>query len=216
MNSNERTPPSPTQQVLPLELTPDEQAVLKECRTESFWQRSVPLMALSCAALHLAVKRGKVAPNAYLAKQFFVATSAFAGGKLSYVPVCKEKIFSRLPPDSNLVKAFKGEKIERPNIPPSTQGNQSPDYALQANQAQAPMAAPQSGGYDELRRRNREVSMGMDRKSQPVQDAQMQANDEPRMFDAKILPPAPAVKTAPSGETRKSRTNQYGDIIYEE
>lgn len=217
MNTNERNARFPMQQNAALDLTPEEQAVLQECRSESFWQRSLPLMALSCGLFHYAVKMGKAPPSAYLAKQFFIATSSFMAGKFSYVSVCKEKALSRLPPDSNIVRAFKGEKVAlpQPTIPP--QVNESANYSNQQIANQAPMQTNQPGSYDDLRRRNREAAMMQERRPQqqaPVQDTQANVD---RMFDVNKLPPAPPSKPMPpSGDTRKYRTNQYGDIIYEE
>ncbi|MCL4135264.1 UNVERIFIED_CONTAM: hypothetical protein GTU68_011635, partial [Idotea baltica] len=89
-------------------LSQDEIRVLRECNTESFYYRCVPLSTLFSGLAYIGMKNGylqKSVNYGYIPKMIAAAFLGFFGGKISYQRACEEKIM-RLP-NSNLAEAFR-------------------------------------------------------------------------------------------------------------
>ena len=96
------------------QLTKEESAVLKECQSEAYWYRSLPLgIALGAAGGYM-VKAGILAPHA----RFGAGPKAMIGiglgyfiGKGSYVGTCKDKIVEKIP-NSNIGRMVRKQRGE--------------------------------------------------------------------------------------------------------
>lgn len=89
----------------------DELRVLKECNTESFFQRSLPIGTAFGVAAYFSVKSGYFRPNARFGAGPKVALSVIFGyfiGKFSYQQKCAEKIMQL--PNSRLAEVLKAKK----------------------------------------------------------------------------------------------------------
>ena len=97
-------------------LSRQEQQILAECRSESYWFRSLPLsLALGSAAFY-AVKQGIVLGSQRFGpwpKTVIGAAAGYIVGKISYTTTCQEK-FVREAPDSNIgrsIRMARGENV---------------------------------------------------------------------------------------------------------
>lgn len=89
----------------------DELRVLRECNSESFWYRSLPIGTSMGVATWVAVQRGMIPGSLKFGATPKVALACIVGyfiGKFSYQTKCAEKIM-RLP-DSKLAEALKRKK----------------------------------------------------------------------------------------------------------
>jgi hypothetical protein len=78
-----------------IQLTAEERQVLKECNSESFWFRCLPLGITFIATTQFLVMRGIMKPNprfGALFKNLGAGLAAFVIGKMSYQSKCREKI----------------------------------------------------------------------------------------------------------------------------
>ncbi|XP_051240290.1 OCIA domain-containing protein 1 isoform X2 [Dicentrarchus labrax] len=74
--------------------TEEEKRVFKECNTESFWYRSVPLSMASMAVTQALVSRGTLSASprfGSLPKVIFAGFCGYLAGKMSYMKTCQEK-----------------------------------------------------------------------------------------------------------------------------
>ncbi|KAM3940900.1 OCIA domain-containing protein 1 [Leptodactylus fuscus] len=74
--------------------TEEELRVLRECNSESFWYRSVPLSFVSMAATQALIYKGKLTTSSRfgsLPKLFFAGFFGYMAGKISYMKQCREK-----------------------------------------------------------------------------------------------------------------------------
>jgi len=219
----------PQAQVLSIE----EQRVIKSCQSESFWYRSVPLSAGLAAAAHLGVMRGVLKPHPSWGARPKVILGGLIGyflGKFSYVDVCAEKFLIEAP-DSNIAEAIRTRRglasrrqeeqpqdgQEGPLIQPVHQSspiyqNQaSPTYGQQGlyQEQQEEVAA---GGYDDLRKRNRDLAQAAGAPPGGAGGAPYHPLTPP------TPPPAPAVPEYPVSRARviqPQSTNKYGDEGFE-
>ncbi|XP_013109832.1 OCIA domain-containing protein 1-like [Stomoxys calcitrans] len=89
----------------------DELRVLHECKTESFYQRSLPLSTTFGLAAYLGVKRGVLTPNAKygaVPKVILAAMLGYFVGKWSYRQKCAEKLMAL--PDSKFGEMLRHRK----------------------------------------------------------------------------------------------------------
>ena len=208
----------------PVKLSDEESKILIECRNEAFWQRCLPLMAISGFTLQMAIRKNLIANNLLFVKQCLVGGLAYSIGKLSYVTECKKKIQTRLSPDSNLYKIF----VEhRQDIYLTDQQQAHTDKQQQQQQEnpsnvydelrkrnriveQETVDYSNLSGYDELRMRNRGVAQ------RPNEQQSTNMNDN-ILNQANNLPPIVSQQQQQQSENRKlkMKINKFGDLIYE-
>jgi len=132
-----------------LRLTARDQELLRECQQESLQQRCAPFAALAGGLTHFAVKSGKLPPNPQFGPWPKVAAAVLAGyilGKLSYIPVAKEKF--KADPLSEIGRQLRekeGGYVERSPNPAPEAYSATPDGP----------APPTTPSYDDIRKRNR-------------------------------------------------------------
>ena len=208
-NQNNKT----QQQIQKIEFTNEEKKILKECRDEAFFKRSLPLVVITSFLLGLGFKRNVISNNHKVIKSLVSTTIAYIAGKMSYFPECREKVKSRLPPESNLYQYMVENRIpiindaqpqESVTTVDKPQNLNSYDELRQRNRInQEQSNQSNSSLYDELRMRNRGI--------QDVQKKQEQYNDS--IFQEKQQEPA---KSIDKTQSSKPKLNKFGDIIYEE
>lgn len=186
--------------------------LVKECRDEAFYSRSLPIMVALSGATHFLVKLGKLSPHPKYGSLFKVGWAVFFGnifGKISYQSTCNEKL--KADPNSILGRSLRqraGQTVLDPTDPvvvDMIHKRESPAAAADGNSA---------SGYDELRRRNRQYG------SPPPPPAAAPS--------LTMSPPPPAMPTDNDGieeiplEERpmnrrmpipKPKINKYGDVV---
>ncbi|XP_073847645.1 OCIA domain-containing protein 1-like [Musca autumnalis] len=96
------------------QFTSDELRVFRECNTESFFQRSLPLGTTFGVAAFLGVKQGFLAPNIRYGPVPKVILGVIVGyflGKFSYQQRCAEKIMAL--PNSRLAEILRQRQSQR-------------------------------------------------------------------------------------------------------
>jgi len=86
-----------------------EMSVLRECQSESFWYRSLPLSGLLAAGTHFAVQQGIMRPNPNYGARPKVILGVIVGyfvGKFSYADACADKFLVQAP-DSDIAEAVR-------------------------------------------------------------------------------------------------------------
>jgi len=86
-----------------------EMNVLRECQSESFWYRSLPLSGLLAAGAHFACKQGILRPNPNYGARPKVILGVIVGyfvGKFSYADACADKFLVQAP-DSDIAEAVR-------------------------------------------------------------------------------------------------------------
>ena len=207
-------PPGPYGQPGRVELTAEERRVMAACNSESFWYRSLPGAALFGFLARSAVQTGALRGHpTYGATPKMVVGGilGFFAGKLSYVTACREKFLTEAP-DSNIAQAIRAAAQGLP--PPGWEEPAEPHQAQQAQQSPVYQneASPtfgqqpgQLGGYDELRRRNREPGQ-----SQPFQPLTIPPDTAQ---PAQLAPPTQP--DYPASKLRPAKQNKYGDEGFE-
>lgn len=177
------------QQPQQLVLSPEERAVMKECTDESFWYRSLPLSVAQGAVAHVLVEKEILKPSLRYGSKPKVALAVFVGyfiGKFSYADICADKFINKAP-RSKIADAIRTRRGLPPLEPTETETN-GPDYGglgvpqqdttpiQYGYQSELEVAGglpqqPSASNYDDLRRKNRELSQAQDgyRSSQAVQ-----------------------------------------------
>ena len=203
--------PGPYGQPGRVELTAEERRVMAACNSESFWYRSLPGTVLFGFLARSAVQTGMLRGNpTYGATPKMVVGGilGFFAGKLSYVAACREKFLTEAP-DSNIAQAIRAAAQGLP--PPGWEEPAEPQQAQQAQQSPvyqnqaSPTFGQQPGllgGYDELRRRNREAGQ-----NQPFQQLNLPPDPTP--------PALPAQPDYPASKLRPAKQNKYGDEGFE-
>ncbi|XP_033116152.1 OCIA domain-containing protein 1-like [Anneissia japonica] len=76
-----------------IRISESETQVLAECRTESFYYRSLPFATISAISTHQLIRLGYLASGRYgsIPKVAFAVFFGYLAGKISYVEKCKEK-----------------------------------------------------------------------------------------------------------------------------
>jgi len=154
------------------QLTPEEQAVLTECNSESFWYRSLPLGGVLAATAAALVKNGVINGNPRFGAAPKIALGTVFGyflGKFSYADTCADKFLVKAPRSkiSEMVRARRGLPPLEDDVSDQASSSSGLGVPLQPSQPsqeygyqpEVPVVAPSSGvtNYDELRKRNREV-----------------------------------------------------------
>ncbi|XP_072526280.1 OCIA domain-containing protein 1 [Salminus brasiliensis] len=74
--------------------TEEEKRLFRECNTESFWYRSVPISVTTMTLTQILISRGVLTASTRfgsLPKVFFAGICGYVAGKISYVKNCREK-----------------------------------------------------------------------------------------------------------------------------
>lgn len=100
----------------PPELTLEDMATFKRCRSESFWRGCIPMMIGAGLAVGFAQSRGFFVsrPRIVLPTYFLAGLTGYFGGKLSYVGKCK-RMFLELN-DSRVKDFLEGNQQHRPRM----------------------------------------------------------------------------------------------------
>ncbi|XP_068134653.1 OCIA domain-containing protein 1 [Hyperolius riggenbachi] len=132
----------------------EEARVLRECRTESFWSRSVPLSVGAMFATRALISRGYLTTSpkyGSIPKIVFAGFFGYMIGKASYINTCKEKLMalegSRL---AELLREEKNSKVPGFRPPPSKPiyPEQGASASLPPDRSSAPPEPqPRSSGY---------------------------------------------------------------------
>ncbi|KAM9330394.1 OCIA domain-containing protein 1 [Gastrophryne carolinensis] len=100
--------------------TEEETRVLMECRSESFWYRSVPFSTVSMGITQILISKGILTTSTRFGALPKVAFAGFIGylaGKASYVNVCKEKLMKvENSPLAERLRQAQIPKVQNPNF----------------------------------------------------------------------------------------------------
>ncbi|XP_013109892.1 OCIA domain-containing protein 1 [Stomoxys calcitrans] len=111
---NPQEPQRPQHPLANYQFTADELRVFRECNTESFFQRSLPLGTTFGVAAFLGVKQGMLSPNVRYGAAPKVVVGVIVGyflGKFSYQQKCAEKIMAL--PNSRLGEILRQRQQQR-------------------------------------------------------------------------------------------------------
>uniref|UniRef100_A0A8D0HPT3 OCIA domain-containing protein 1 n=1 Tax=Sphenodon punctatus TaxID=8508 RepID=A0A8D0HPT3_SPHPU len=130
--------------------TEEEKRIFRECKEECFWYRSMPLSVVSMIATQVLLNKGFLTARSrlgFFSKVAFAGFIGFAFGKVSYIPVCMEKL-------KKLENSPIGELLQQKSRthPPnsSTQKSESLDVPSWFPSKAAPTAeAPSSSAYSD-------------------------------------------------------------------
>jgi len=182
--------------------------LVKECRDEAFYSRSLPIMVALSGATHFLVKTGKLTGHPKYGSLFKVCWAAFFGnifGKISYQSVCNEKL--KADPNSLLGRSLR-QRAGQPVLEPT-----DPAVIDTIYKRENPAAADDvpASGYDELRRRNRQQAPSPPHPTlAPPPDASPPVPSLPVEDDDNEVPleERPMNRRMP-----KPKRNKYGDVI---
>jgi len=211
----------------PPQLTPEDQRVLRECNSESFWYRSLPVASVLSATAHILVKQGIMKPNLRYGtapKAMLGAIIGYFIGKFSYAETCADKFLVQAPRSkiAEVVRVRRG--LPPLEIDPTEeQGEQyslgmpttAPETALQ----EVPVASPATtnSSYDEMRKMNRQPPTQYRTPPPSIQTGDPNLppssiyNPPPPPPPSSVAPPPP-LYNPPSGSRSK---NKYGDEGFE-
>jgi len=159
-------------------LSPEEDKLIKELMSESFYRRAMPCAIASMSGAFYALHKGVLKGHGKYGRAVTISGAGVAGfilGKMSYIPTMKQQILERLP-NSSLARQIRGENPLNTNSPNQSPADLAPKAKLFEEQPQLkglddfnrpsmdrdvtvhqdPSASQRSVTYDELRRRNRE------------------------------------------------------------
>lgn len=199
---NEQTKPRPPS--AEYKFTPDEMRVLRECNTESFFQRSLPLGTLLGLSTYYGVKAGYLKSHIKWGptpKVMLAVTAGYFIGKFSYQNVCAEK-FLKLP-DSRLGEILRQRRrgVVHENIEPG----------LGASMALAPFSSVSSNEvYSDLPQQSTSLDIDSSRPAYPgLSDSNRPSLDSetPRLDDQDVNAPSAGLKTY--DELRKENRSEY-------
>ncbi|XP_071980617.1 OCIA domain-containing protein 1 [Engystomops pustulosus] len=97
-NLSEQQPPPPGRMQSGYTPTEEETRVLRECNSESFWYRSLPISVVSMVATQTLILRGVLTASGRFGpfpKLAFAGAFGYIAGKISYIKECRAK-FLRL------------------------------------------------------------------------------------------------------------------------
>lgn len=154
-----------------LQLSIEEQRVLRDCNRESFWYRSLPLGALLASFTHVAIMRGMMKPNPRFGTGPKVIAASILGyfvGKFTYADKCADKFLIEAP-HSQIAQAIRLRRgipplenidgVESAPVSDSEQPAAGQSFPSPYTQETEPVP-PLAPSYDQLRRRNREQGGG--------------------------------------------------------
>ncbi|XP_053713036.1 OCIA domain-containing protein 1-like isoform X1 [Synchiropus splendidus] len=113
-------------------LTEEERRVLKECNSESFWYRSLPLSLLSMATTQFLVSKGTLTAHrrfGSLPKVFFAGFLGFTAGRISYQKTYMERL-SRL--ENSPLGEFLRQKSQRQSPYSTASQSEMSDSSMQS------------------------------------------------------------------------------------
>ena len=199
--------------------TNEEEQVMIECRKEAFFKRCLPLCVIGNLLLGVALKQKVISNSSGFIKFSLVTLAGYTAGKVSYINECREKVKSRLPPDSNLYKAMVLGQTDVFNVTVApTSNNQQPpqqpeqssglsyEELRQRNRAPQPIDYSNLSGYDELRMRNRGVP----------EIAKNEENGENDSFKISNNNNNNSELNQSTTKNSKFKKNKYGDVVYED
>jgi len=185
-----------------LQLNTRDLEILNECQNESLTQRCAPMAAIAAGLTHFAVKSGRLNPHPRFGSLLKVTGGALVGfvfGKISYMPICREKF--RADPHSAVgqkIREKEGGFVAEPPVA-------APDSAYAPRIAPEDAGAPPAPSYADLRTRNR-MNPGMPPVMRPPPS-------QPGPDDAG-LPPEGAAASPPGGgySYDYGRSNDSGEL----
>jgi len=193
-----------------LQMSQADKKLLKECRDEAFYSRSLPLMVAMCGGTHALVKIGKLSPHPKYGSLFKVMWAAFFGniiGKITYQGQCNNKLMAD--PNSLLGRSLRqrlGQTVLEPTDPAVID-------MIQKRESPAAADVNAASGYDQLRQRNRQYGSS----PPPSAPAPPNASPLPPEFpseDSKIdevpIEERPMNRRMP---IPKPKINKYGDVV---
>ena len=126
---------------VPHRMSQDEMRVLRECNSESFYRRSVPISSALMAGTLYMIRTGRLQPGKRFGVVPKVAVAGIVGyfiGKVSYMDTCKEKLMAL--PNSEIGRMLRkqrsGGSVTEPGF---------------AELAESPTEEPADGGRDTSR-----------------------------------------------------------------
>jgi len=122
--------PAGSQQPQPIQISPEEQKILAECKSEAYFYRSLPLSTIFGAGVLYAVKSGFLSAHPRFGPWPKVAIGigfGYLSGKASYINTCKEK-FLRQAPNSEFARAIRKSQGE---VLPEREGDVNPHLVQQ-------------------------------------------------------------------------------------
>lgn len=184
----------------------DEIRVLRECNSESFFQRSLPLGTAMGVGAYLAVKNGYLQPNFKYGAVPKVAMGVIVGyfvGKFSYQKKCAEKLM-RIP-NSKL-----GELLKQRQHDGSVMSRLNPDQAIGIGLALSPFNS--TGTSDEqIQEFPRSSALNLDLESRPsitgLDDIYRPSLDNTTFYETEL--PIEAKQGTSYEELRKKNREEY-------
>ncbi|KNC29649.1 hypothetical protein FF38_08678 [Lucilia cuprina] len=142
----------------------EELRVFRECNTESFFQRSLPLGTTFGLAAYFGVKQGFIPPNVKygpVPKVILGVVLGYFVGKFSYQQKCAEKIMAL--PDSRLGELLRQRKNQ------GGLAGYRPDQGLGMGMSLAPFAPNNNDVYtdEDLQPNNKGNALNLDMESRP-------------------------------------------------
>lgn len=208
----DQPPPSPPQRgggghhpMANYQFSSEELRVLKECNSESFFKRSLPMGTAFGVSVYMAVKNGMLKGNpkyGAIPKVIAAVTVGYFMGKFSYQQPCAEKIM-RLP-NSRLAEILRAKKkggfIE----------NITPDQGFGAALSLAPFSTP-SDQYSDVKDRSTSLNLDTERPSHSGLDDTYRPNlDTPgNNFEEVDLPLEPPKHQTTYDELRQRNREEY-------
>ena len=220
-----------------MELSMEEIAISRQCQSESFWWRSLPLSLGFSTAVQVAGKFGVLKKYSF-GKAFAAGMVGFGLGKLSYVSACEDKFLREAPRSqvSQLIRKRRGlspleiEPSEQVHIDKlfedhhknlifffqlQGQADFSDYFAASTNPSQTLESDVQDEqntmSYDVLREQHRM----RDRMPLAPKSSYPSALNVPFEQDQQVSPPPIPDENRRSQQQRPSRINKYGDEVYE-
>jgi hypothetical protein len=198
-----------------IQLSLEEEQLLKECRIESFWRRSLPIMMMNFATMHYFHTKRPM--GNYVVKQVASAFLSYGFGQFLYLSECKKKLFANLPEDSKLLARIKKNDPQlRQYQEPDVSSKESNTVQTESNFTRSkftdtePYVAKSVPLVNTDEKTNRD-SFKKDKKVN-IRDP-FEIAEEP---NAKIQQSKQAKPNANKETKQNYRTNKYGDIVYSE
>jgi hypothetical protein len=195
-------------------LTDEENSLLKQCRNESFWKRSLPVMIINFAAIHLLHTKRTI--KNYGLKQVACALFSYGIGQLLYADECRKKLFENLPEDSQLLQRLKANQLKMQQAR-NPSGHGSSDEQVNEVQTDRPFAQRQKSlSNDSATTAKVETSEFRRIPPKPPVLDKKSITADPFAFNEETVAkvnPKPSVSNEPK---KPYRTNKYGDIVYSE
>ncbi|XP_040190844.1 OCIA domain-containing protein 1 [Rana temporaria] len=127
-------------------LNEEEIRAIKQCRSESFWYRSLPFSALGMVTTQLLLSKGIITTSGRFGTLPKIAFAGFIGymaGKFSYINVCKEKLMQlQNSPLGEKLRQEKSANARNMPIPEQTPGYSYDNIASSPPVPEAPSSNP--------------------------------------------------------------------------